>query len=337
MNQKDLPPLALLPAFEAAGRLCSFKAAASELHVTPSAISQQIKALEDALGVALFERRGRAVALSQEGEEYLRDVKQLLVDLGSATRRLKRRTDQHVLRVSTMDFVAYEFLIPRLPLFRERFPGVELRIETSSGLVDFEANDFDAALRLGGALLPGLSVTLLGQLTATPVCTPALARTIRDAPPAASGVHDHPLIELRGQEHRGWTALVKAQGVKKRVSLLTLETYFETVRAAEQGLGVAFGVFPITTDWVTQGRLAVPLSIRASLAGGAMWLYRASDPRPVLPQIGEWLREQFQTLPELPSGRIVRGDPQRRSSSNRANAARTLSQRRTGSHAKKRS
>jgi len=319
MNPKDLPPLALLPAFEAAGRLLSFKAAAGELHVTPSAISQQIKALEDALGIALFERRGRSVALSREGEEYLRDVKQLLADLGGATRRLKRRSDQHVLRISTMDFVAYEFLIPRLPLFRARFPGIELRIETSSSLVDFETSDFDAALRLGGALVPGLSVTLLGEIIATPVCTAAVARTIRDAPPAESGAHDHPLIELRGQEHRGWTSLVKAQGVKKRVSILTLETYFETVHAAEQGLGIAFGVFPITTDWVLKGRLSVPLSIRASLGGGAMWLYRASDPRPVLPQIGAWLREQFQTLRMLPSGRIVRGDSAR----SRANPART--------------
>jgi hypothetical protein len=70
-------------------------------------------------------------------------------------------------------------------------------------------------------------------------------------------------------------------------------------------LGVALGVLPITTHWVTAARLAVPLSIRVPLAGGAMWMYRASDPRPVLAEIGEWLREQYEMLPELPSGRIV--------------------------------
>lgn len=307
MNQRELPPLALLPAFEAAGRLGTFKDAASELHVTPSAISQQIKALEDALGVALFERRGRTVVLSREGEEYLRDVRQLLADLGSATRRLRRRSDQNTLRISTMDFVAYEFLIPRLPAFRARFPGVELRIETSSALIDFETSDFDAALRLGGELVPGLSVTLLGTLTATPVCTPALARELRDG----ELQFDHPLIELRGQEHRGWHALLKAHGVNKRPPILTLETYYETVRAAEQGLGIAFGVFPITTHWVSAGRLAVPLSIRASLGGGAMWIYRGSDPRPVLAEIGVWLREQYEMLPELPSGRLVQASSRR--------------------------
>jgi LysR family glycine cleavage system transcriptional activator len=303
MNQKELPPLALLPAFEAAGRLGTFKDAASELHVTPSAISQQIKALEDALGVALFVRHGRTVVLSQEGEEYLRDVRQLLVDLSSATRRLRRRGDKNTLRISTMDFVAYEFLIPRLPAFRARFPGVELRIESSSSLVDFETSDFDAALRLGGALVPGLTVTLLGQLFATPVCTNAIAGELRDG----ELEFKHPLIELRGQEHRGWHALMKSRGVKKRPPVTTLETYYETVRAAEQGLGVAFGVFPITTHWVSSGRLAVPHSIRVPLAGGAMWMYRASDPRPVLAEIGEWLREQYEMLPELPSGRIVDG------------------------------
>jgi LysR family glycine cleavage system transcriptional activator len=307
MNQRELPPLALLPAFEAAGRLGTFKDAASELHVTPSAISQQIKALEEALGVALFVRRGRTATLSQEGAEYLRDVRQLLADLGSATRRLRRRGDDSTLRISTMDFVAYEFLIPRLPAFRARFPGIELRIETSSSLVDFETSDFDAALRLGGALLPGLSVTLLGPLFATPVCTDAIARQLRDD----DLTFIHPLIELRGQEHRGWHALMKSRGVKKRPPVTTLETYYETVRAAEQGLGVAFGVFPITTQWVTSGRLAAPLSIRVPLAGGAMWMYRASDPRPVLAEIGEWLRQQYEMLPELPSGRIVHGPPRR--------------------------
>jgi LysR family glycine cleavage system transcriptional activator len=273
------------------------------LHVTPSAISQQIKALEDALGVALFVRHGRTVVLSQEGEEYLRDVRQLLADLGSATRRLRRRGDKNTLRISTMDFVAYEFLIPRLPAFRARFPGVELRIETSSSLVDFETSDFDAALRLGGALVPGLTVTLLGQLFATPVCTAAIARELRDG----EIEFKHPLIELRGQEHRGWHALMKSRGVKKRPPVTTLETYYETVRAAEQGLGVAFGVFPITTHWVTGGRLAAPHSVRMPLAGGAMWMYRASDPRPMLAEIGEWLREQYEMLPGLPSGRIVHG------------------------------
>lgn len=304
MNQDELPPLALLPAFEAAGRLHSFKGAALELHLTPSAISQQIKALEDALGVALFERRGRTVVLSQEGSEYLRDVKQLLADLASATRRLRRRSDPNVLRISTMDFVAYEFLFPRLPAFRARFPGIELRIESSTNVIDFETSDFDAALRLGGAMLPGLSVTLLGPLNATPVCSPELARAIPDD--MHSG-YDHPLIELRGQEHRGWHALVKAQGIEKRVQFITLETYFETMRAAEQGLGIAFGLFPLTTEWVLQGRLAAPLSIRASLEGGVMWIYRANDRRPWLAEVGAWLREQYATLPELPSGRIVHG------------------------------
>jgi LysR family glycine cleavage system transcriptional activator len=317
MNQKELPPLGLLPAFEAAGRLGTFKDAASELHVTPSAISQQIKALEDALGVALFVRRGRTVMLSQEGEEYLRDVRQLLVDLGSATRRLRRRGDDNTLRISTMDFVAYEFLIPRLPAFRARFPGVELRIESSSSLIDFETSDFDAALRLGGALLPGLSVTRLGQLFATPVCTAALARDLHDGDLQFA----HPLIELRGQEHRGWHALMKSRGVKKRPPVTTLETYYETVRAAEQGLGIAFGVFPITTHWVTASRLAVPLSMRMPLPGGTMWMYRASDPRTMLAEIGEWLREEYEMLPELPSGRIVHG-PSRRTTPKRSTVQR---------------
>jgi LysR family transcriptional regulator, glycine cleavage system transcriptional activator len=301
MNLRELPPLALLPTFEAAGRLGSFKEAAQELHVTPSAVSQQMKALEESLGVVLFERRGRALVLTQDGAEFLRDVRQMLADLGSATRRLRPRSDRNLLRINTMDFVAYEFLFPRLPALRARFPGIELRIETSTRLVDFATSDVDAALRLGGGPLPGLAVVELGALHVAAVCSPALARSIR----SDNDCFAHVLIELRGQEYRGWQALAAAQGLRKHVQFLTLETYYETVRAAEQGLGVAFGLFPLTTDWVSSGRLGVPSKTRFQLNGAAMWMVRKSDRRPWLTEIGVWLREEYQALPRLPEGRVI--------------------------------
>src|SRR5262245_6976640 len=137
MQFRDLPPLHFLPAFEAAGRLGSFKAAAAELHVTPPAISQQLKAVEDALGVALFERRGRSVRLTPAGEAYLRDVQQLLSEAASATRRVRQRSSQRVLRVSMPDFVAYDFMLARLSQFRAAFPGIELSVEASPRIIDF--------------------------------------------------------------------------------------------------------------------------------------------------------------------------------------------------------
>jgi LysR family glycine cleavage system transcriptional activator len=299
---RDLPPLAMLPAFECAARLGSFKAAALALHVTPSAVSQQIKALEEALGFALFERLGRAVRLTRDGQEYLRDVQHALIDLSSATRRLRRREPSNVLRVSTMDFVAYEFLIPQLAAFRERFPQLELRVETSTGLVDLQHGDFDAALRLGGGPYVGLTSIPLAPLDCAIVCSPQRARTIHHE----TDVLDHPLIELRGQEARGWHAFARRLGhAGKHAQILTLETYYETVCAAEQGVGLAFGLFPLTSDWVRKGRLAVPAEKRVPLPGGIQFLFREGDPRPELQAIATWLHEQLAKLPRLPAGRLV--------------------------------
>lgn len=302
---RDLPALHFLPAFEAAGRLGSFKAAADELHLTPSAISQQIKALEDSLGTRLFERQGRRVQLTREGEHYLHDVRQALVDLASASRGLRRRSEGRVLRISTIDFVAYEFLIPRLSDFRRRFPKVELRIETGHSLVDFDRSDVDAAIRMGGGPWPGLSSRPLGAIWAAGVCDRAHARRIT----SMERVAREPLIELRGQEYRGWHALVKTLGERGRdAQIITLDSYFETLRAAEQGMGVAFGLFPLTSEWVLSGRLCVPSELRTPLPGGTCWVHRPNDANQTLfDELYVWLREHYMSLPALPEGRIAHG------------------------------
>ena len=266
-------------------------------------MSQQIKALEEALGFVLFERLGRAVRLSREGQEYLRDVQHALVDLAGATRRLRRRDSDNVLRITTMDFVAYELLIPCLPALREHFPQLELRVESSTKVVDLHESEFDAAVRLGGGPYENITSIPLAPLDSAMVCSPKRARTIHSPPDAFS----HPLIELRGQEHRGWHAFVKKHApAGKKAQILTLETYFETVCAAEQGVGLAFGVFPLTSRWVLDGRLAVPSAVRVPLPGGTQFVFRENDRRPELPALAAWLRERFDELPALPRGRLVR-------------------------------
>jgi hypothetical protein len=135
------------------------------------------------------------------------------------------------------------------------------------------------------------------------VCSRRRARSIRCKADALA----HPLIELRGQERRGWHSFVKAFGpAGKHAQILTLETYFETVHAAEQGVGLAFGLFPLTSKWVLDGRLAVPNIDRVPLPGGAQFAFREGDPRPELPSLAAYLRELFAELPNLPRGRCVR-------------------------------
>ena len=176
MRLRDLP-LGFLPTFEAAGRLGSFAAAAAELHLTPSAVSQQIRVLEEALGFALFERTGRAAVLSRAGESYLRDVQSTLHELGAATARAQGRSQGTCLRLSTVAMAAHEFLVPRLPAFQRVFPGIELRIECSNRMLDFKVNEFDAALRVGSSA-EELSSHPLGRCGFALVCAPALAREI---------------------------------------------------------------------------------------------------------------------------------------------------------------
>jgi LysR family glycine cleavage system transcriptional activator len=300
MPHRDLPPLGLLPAFEAAGRLGSFKAAAAALHLTPSAISQQIKALEAAVGSPLFERRGRAVVLTSEGESFLRDVRQALEDLANAGRRLRRRAEGSVLRLSTVDFLAYEFVLPRLSAFRARFPGIELRLETSMELTDFDATDIDAAIRVGHGPWRGLESQPIGPAQSSVVCSPALA-------PRLTRLQDLvglTLIQMRGQESRGWQTFLKAQGLASpNLSVLRLDGYLETLLAAEQGLGVAFGVFPMTSEWVLRGRLAVPFALRIPLPNQISFVHRRGDDRALLGELAAWLREQYTQLPALPEGR----------------------------------
>jgi LysR family glycine cleavage system transcriptional activator len=302
MSFRNLPPLHFLPAFEAAGRLGSFKAAAAELHVTPSALSQQIKAVEDALQTALFERRTRAIRLTAQGANYLQEIQEALTAIASASRRLHQRSAGRILRLSTADFIAYEFILPRLSAFRARFPGLELSLEATSRVVDFATSDVDAAIRIAEGPWHGLVSHAVGDALVAPVCSPALARTIR----TIAQLRGQTLIEMRGQERRGWKPFMSKQGQREPLKLLTFDTYLETMRAAEQGLGVAFGLFPMTMDWVGSGRLAVPLPLRLRFSGEISFVHRRTDARdPLFAELLAWLREQYAAMPALPAGRVL--------------------------------
>src|SRR5438034_3109809 len=151
-----LPSLNGLRAFEAAARHMSFTLAASELNVTQTAISHQIRRLEEELGIRLFVRQNRALELTAEAREYLPGIRAAFNDLRLATDRLLRRDDDHVLTISTLASLAAKWLLPRLATFQEAHPGIDVRITTSTALVDFRTGDVDAAIRYGRGHWPGL-------------------------------------------------------------------------------------------------------------------------------------------------------------------------------------
>jgi DNA-binding transcriptional LysR family regulator len=186
----------------------------------------------------------------------------------------------------------------------QRVRGVELRLDTSMEVIDLETSEVDATIRLGGGPWPGGVLTrTFGELETTLVCAPALAESLHDL----SDLTQHTILEIRGLRERGLVAGLRTAGIQIDPSRVqTFQSYYETVRAAEHGLGVATGMFPLTTHWVLQGRLAVPFAQRYVLPGFVALVHRArDDARFPFAALTEWLREEYAALPALPAGRIT--------------------------------
>src|SRR5688572_21659232 len=168
--QRPLPPLDLLRGFECAARHLSFTRAAEELFLTQSAVSRQIQGLEEYLGVELFERRHKALALTDAGQAYYRSVAAALGDLREATRKLRETRTGHVLTVTTTVSFASTWLVPRLARFRKDHPRTDVRITATHTVVDLEREGIDLAIRdLPLDRVPPGAVHLVGENLA-PVC-----------------------------------------------------------------------------------------------------------------------------------------------------------------------
>src|SRR5581483_10212898 len=184
-----LPSLAGLRAFEAAARHLSFTRAAQELNVTQTAVSHLIRRLEEQLGVRLFLRRNRALELTREAAAYLPAVRGAFEDLRRATNRLRRSERDGLLTVSTTASLAAKWLVTRVAAFQAANPGIEVRISTSSHLVDFQREEVDMAVRYGRGIWPGLRTDWLMAEDMFPVCSPSLLGG------------EHPLREPEDLEH----------------------------------------------------------------------------------------------------------------------------------------
>src|ERR1700756_3428670 len=202
-----LPSLNGLRAFEAAARLLSFTLAASELNVTQTAISHQIRRLEEELGIRLFIRKNRALALTPQARDYLPGVRAAFNDLRLATDRLLRKDEDNVLTISTLASLAAKWLLPRLSTFQEAHPGIDVRITTSTSLVDFKGGDVDAAIRYGRGNWPGVRAQWLMADELFPVCSPALLKG--DKPlRCPEDLANHTLLHSSGGFDGGWGLLV---------------------------------------------------------------------------------------------------------------------------------
>ncbi len=174
---RQLPPLTALRAFEAAARHLSFVRAAEELHVTPAAISQQVRLLEDHLGVSLF-RRGRKLALGDAAAALLPLVSEAFDQIERAMLKVRPSALNNALVVSSPPAFASRWLIPRLEDFQTRHPDIDLRLDATKRPVNFEVEDVDVAIRFGAGNYPGLVAERLMPEAIVPVAAPVLAATI---------------------------------------------------------------------------------------------------------------------------------------------------------------
>jgi LysR family transcriptional regulator, glycine cleavage system transcriptional activator len=175
-----LPPLSSLRFFEAAARHQSFKLAAAELNVTPSAVSHGIVGLEEALGVELFVREPRGLSLTREGKLYLPYIAEAFALIAIGTQRLPDRRANRTIAVSCAPTLAMRWFVPCLARFRERWPNVNVTVDTSRRLVGFPADGFDFALRLSRGPIAGAACDRLFGERLVPVCSPAYLRTLLD-------------------------------------------------------------------------------------------------------------------------------------------------------------
>lgn len=288
---KRLPPLNTLRAFEAAGRHESFLQAAQELHLTPSAVSHQIRALEEYLGVSLFHRRPRSVSLNDGGRAFWSSVRDALADIGRAAERVASDPGARVLTVSAAPVFAIGWLIPRLAAFHARRPDLEVRLDTSLELLDLDNSDVDLGIRYTARPdFPGLQVELLFHEQPAIVCSPAMAARLE----GPEDLRHCPLIHTRTQVGK-WRAVLAASGIED-VDLdrgLHFANDMLALEAAANGLGVAIANQNVLSErWFTDGRLTIPFALDYTGPHGYYLCYpEAAAGRDKIVAFRDWLHE----------------------------------------------
>lgn len=258
-----LPPLAALRAFDAAARNLSFKLAAEELNVTPAAISQQIRTLEDDCGVALFHRKTRAIALTEAGHAAAPLMAEGFARLAEAVAAMRATVPSRVLTVSLPPSFAAKWLVPRLERFNQRHPDFDVRIEASDGLARFSTDGVDMAVRYGRGDYPGLTAQRLMSETTAPVCSPGLLER-GPALETPADLRHHRLLHVRWKVEReaapNWRMWLRAAGAGDVDSTRGPQFSNDSlaVQAAIGGQGVALGEYSLVQADVEAGRLVRP-------------------------------------------------------------------------------
>lgn len=292
ISSHHLPPLNTLRSFEAAARHLNFTRAAAELHITHGAVSHQMRALERDLGITLFQRRSRGVALTTAGHDLAQTVREALDRVAQRIAELRGRP-KRALTISVLPAFATHWLIPRLADFNRRHPAIDINVRAGQALADFATEDVDLAVRYGGGQWPGLVALQLAQEDVFPVCSPRfnsgrLPKTLAEL--AKSRLLHTPL--------QPWDEWFRAVGVAASPSQRGM-TFTETdilLRAAIDGLGIALSRRLLAQPELDAGRLVRPVRQSVHADRSYYIVYPDSiEPPPRLLTFRDWLLEQAAT------------------------------------------
>ncbi len=297
---RRLPPLNSLRAFEAAARHLSFKEAAEELNVTPAAISQQIRALEDAVGTPLFRRLTRALALTEAGQAALPFLTEGFDLLDTGAKAMRGVGPSRVITVSTAPSFGANWLLPRLQRFRDRHPGFDLRLDATDEVADFTAGGVDVALRFGRGRYPGLVAELLLEESAIPVVAPALLERgppLRKPDDLAQHTLLHAAWRMEQTAAPNWRMWLRAAGVDpsfaERGPRFSSESL--VVQAALAGQGVALAGRVLVADDLEAGRLVEPFPDRVAAATAFAYYVVCPEAKLAEPKVAafrDWVMEE---------------------------------------------
>ena len=294
---RNYPSLDLLEGFEAAARHLSFTKAGEELFLTQSAVSLQIKDLEDQLGMPLFHRRHRALTLTEAGQQFYAATAQVLTTMRAATSRLRAQSGRKTLSLTTTNSFAALWLIPRLAGFTRTHPDVEVKITAETRVQDLERDGLDIAIRHGPPSLAGPNAIRLFGERVFPVCSPKLLKKLPLNQPA--DLKNHCLLQYSDPEGRhpwlNWKTWLEVAGIAdlRPASTLSFSGYDQIIPAAVAGHGVALGRSPLLKDLLAAKELVAPFKSSADPARAYFAIVsKNAMGRPDAVDFVEWLKEE---------------------------------------------
>ncbi|MDE2304484.1 MAG: LysR family transcriptional regulator [Gammaproteobacteria bacterium] len=287
-----LPSLRFLKTFQVAAKLKSFKAAAEELFVTPSAVSHQIKALEEQLGVTLFERGARGVRtldLTDAGAHYLEHLNDIFAKLESITEQLQIRYGRTIIRLNVPPFFANEMLLPRLASFSQAREETDIRIETIFSAPKTHPPEADLSIVVGSGPWEGLTVHELFAQNFIVACSPSF---LAENPIGRYEDLNGKTLLVHEERREAWERWAHGLGIEpiKPNRLVRLDTMSAVVRAAEQGVGVAMVPARLSADRFTAGSLIKLFDAELETHESYVILQRPEDRnREDLQELTQWI------------------------------------------------